>query len=295
MYHRITTEDNGRDITVSVFRQQLSIMRRYYTVIPLSEIVERLSNGDQCKGCVAITFDDAYGDFYSIAHPVLKEFEFPSTVFVPTSFVDGNSWLWPDLIRFVLSESSVEAINISQVCEQPIFLSSLEGAWQKIATKCMHLDKYEREAVLTDLITQTGVKVGSKPDKSYSAVTWDELKELKNEGVTVGSHTVSHSPLLTLDKNDLGSELSISKNIIDKKLDQDTKLFCYPFGQRCDFDDSIKSAVEKAGYSSAFVAYPKISKHPNLLSIGRYPATRSLDQFKKNLFGYRYIKIAVLG
>jgi peptidoglycan/xylan/chitin deacetylase (PgdA/CDA1 family) len=74
---------------------------------------------------------------------------------------------------------------------------------------------------------------------SSKAITWDQLKELKTNGFTIGSHTIAHSDLTTQAKDEdesayherLRREIIGSKAILDKKLHQDTYFFAYPFGR----------------------------------------------------------------
>ncbi len=91
---------------------------------------------------------------------------------------------------------------------------------------------------------------------SSMAITWDQLKKMKADGFSIGSHTMFHSDL-TQPKNGetelelmarIKEELYGSKKIIDQKLRQDTYLLAYPFGY---YDQrSIKVAME-AGYKMA--------------------------------------------
>lgn len=91
---------------------------------------------------------------------------------------------------------------------------------------------------------------------SKMAITWDQLKEMKANGFTIGSHTVYHTDL-TQPKEDeteqaflarIKEELFVSKNIIDRKLDQNTYLLAYPFGY---YDQRSIQIARNAGYKFA--------------------------------------------
>jgi peptidoglycan/xylan/chitin deacetylase (PgdA/CDA1 family) len=85
MYHSIG--DNPAYFTVKPgrFKSQLEYIKKgNYRVIFLSELVRKLKAGADIGGYVCLTFDDGYEDFYQNAFPLLKEFGFPATVFLPT-------------------------------------------------------------------------------------------------------------------------------------------------------------------------------------------------------------------
>ena len=74
---------------------------------------------------------------------------------------------------------------------------------------------------------------------SESAINWDQLREMKANGFEVGSHTLSHVDLTKkrVDESHqaylkrVREELMVSKQIIDKELQQNTMSLAYPFGR----------------------------------------------------------------
>lgn len=91
---------------------------------------------------------------------------------------------------------------------------------------------------------------------SSKAITWDQLRELKDNGFTIGSHTIAHSDLSKQDDGEsdeayvrrLRYEIFESKRIIDSKLKQDTFFFAYPFGRA---NQASALLAREAGYKLA--------------------------------------------
>lgn len=81
-YYRLATSP-------SRFREQMTWLHQNgYRTLGLVEAVRRLStgalNGDRF---VVLTFDDGFADFAYYAWPILQEFDFTATVFLPTAFI----------------------------------------------------------------------------------------------------------------------------------------------------------------------------------------------------------------
>lgn len=76
----------------------------------------------------------------------------------------------------------------------------------------------------------------------------DELRQMQAAGMEIGSHTVSHARLPTLDDSTLHSELRDSKRALEDVLGQSVDTFAYPYGQ---WDDRCAAAVKQAGYLAA--------------------------------------------
>lgn len=89
MYHSIGNNGILFTVTEKDFERQMRYLKdKKYNVIKLVELAEKLKKREKIKPkTVAITFDDAYQDNYSIAFPILKRHSFPATIFAPTAYV----------------------------------------------------------------------------------------------------------------------------------------------------------------------------------------------------------------
>lgn len=89
-YHRVTGDlEMELDLPTATFEWQMNWLSEHATVVPYRQAVESLLAGNADRPWrVALTFDDAYADFYTHALPVLKRLELPATLFVPTGFID---------------------------------------------------------------------------------------------------------------------------------------------------------------------------------------------------------------
>jgi peptidoglycan/xylan/chitin deacetylase (PgdA/CDA1 family) len=102
-------------------------------------------------------------------------------------------------------------------------------------------------------------------------MTWDDLRSVVARGHDVGSHTLSHPALTTLDDVELERELGESRRRIEAELGRPCTLVAYPFG---DHDSRVCSAARDAGYVAGFtqlspggVADPFATPRVNLYSI----------------------------
>nr|WP_320016768.1 polysaccharide deacetylase family protein [uncultured Desulfobacter sp.] len=91
---------------------------------------------------------------------------------------------------------------------------------------------------------------------SDDALTWTDLRLLKADGFYIGSHSTSHSDLsrrLEEETNDeyrkrLYKEIVVSKQTIDRKLNQNTIIFSFPYGR---YNKDVMALSRKAGYEMA--------------------------------------------
>lgn len=92
LYHRVNdlSQDN---LTTSTrrFAEHLSILKRHYPVLRLSDALEAMRAGRYLgPNVVAITFDDGYADNHDSAAPILERFGLPASFFVTVGHVSTS-------------------------------------------------------------------------------------------------------------------------------------------------------------------------------------------------------------
>jgi peptidoglycan/xylan/chitin deacetylase (PgdA/CDA1 family) len=78
-------------------------------------------------------------------------------------------------------------------------------------------------------------------------MTWDQLRELQDAGMTVGSHTRTH-PVLPDYHRALHNEVEMSRADIAEHLGRAPDFFAYPFGE---WDAQSAASARTAGYRAA--------------------------------------------
>jgi peptidoglycan/xylan/chitin deacetylase (PgdA/CDA1 family) len=86
-------------------------------------------------------------------------------------------------------------------------------------------------------------------ESDLRTLDWDNLRDLTERGVEVGSHTVSHPHLTRLSDLELERELRESREQLETELGRRCRFLAYPFG---DHDERVRAATRSAGYEAAF-------------------------------------------
>lgn len=80
-------------------------------------------------------------------------------------------------------------------------------------------------------------------------LTWEQIRQLKKEGVTIGAHSHRHFSLPGMTREAARADLEHSLRRFEQELDERPALFAYPFGE---WDSGVKEMVRELGHSVAF-------------------------------------------
>ncbi len=82
---------------------------------------------------------------------------------------------------------------------------------------------------------------------------WNEIKIMREDGISIGSHTVSHRWLPSLSEAQVRAELVNSKKILEIRTASRIETLSYPLGG---FSKKIEKIAEEAGYIGAVATNP---------------------------------------
>lgn len=199
-YHHVSsTTPAATSVTPAQFRQQMQLLAdEGFTVVSLSQAVEAIKQKkDLPPKTVAITFDDGYRSIATTAHPILKEFGYPYTLFVaiePIQRKFTEMMSWEELVA--LSKEGADIANHSWGHEHLIRRQADESQAQWLARIKANLLNTEK-AILE--ATGQSLKMLAYPYGEYNQSLQDMLAD--NGFVAFGQQSGAagpYSPLTAL-------------------------------------------------------------------------------------------------
>lgn len=98
MYHRVN-DDIKKELAVKkenfVWHMDY-LKRKKYCVISMDEAYFRIRTNSIKGKYIILTFDDGYEDYYYNAFPVLKEYNFVSTIYIVPGYIESGRVFWWD-------------------------------------------------------------------------------------------------------------------------------------------------------------------------------------------------------
>jgi len=266
MYHRVIPQNEaengiqaGMYVQPETFENHIRFLKKSFSILSLLELqsrTEKKSNISHDKPLCAITSDDGWYDFYLNAYPILKAYQVPATVFLPTNFIGTNDWLWTDRLGYLFSKrgNSVGLQKQNQVSGNAVAnqLEELKGSQESRLEEAIAILKKFRDDEINEILLELSERWDldqNPPGRAF--LNWEEVREMAQSGlVTFGSHTVAHKILTTLADQEIRDELIESRKrlIAEQVVDPSFIPFCYPNGNH---NDKIACMVKDTGYSLA--------------------------------------------
>jgi peptidoglycan/xylan/chitin deacetylase (PgdA/CDA1 family) len=290
MYHRVfETASDPWELCVSPkhFAHHLELLRRYYPVLSLHQLLRALTAGHLPKRGVVLTFDDGYADNLWNAKPLLEKYDLPATFFVASGSVDSpREFWWDDLERVLLQPRKLPKslkLRIQGRSHEWLTADSDERqhAYMAIHRILQPLSGSDLDPVLTDILAWAGADRTGRPD--YRPLTRAELFQLgQSELMDIGAHTVTHSFLSVLSPADQSAEIAGSRKKLEDIIGRRVETFSYPYGN---FSAETIGIVAKAGFMAALTIKDNAVKvGANPLILGRFGVGNwDGDRFKHRL------------
>lgn len=294
-YHRITDDCFDplcMNIKVDVFEEMVRHLKKNYNIMPLEKAVGLLKSGESApQNTIVITFDDGYRDNYTNAFPILKKYDVPATIFLTAGAINNGDTLWYSAVvdAFEKTDKTYVDLRYLSLGAYPLVSNSdkLKAA-KEAAIYSKYFKKEERDIFLKNILKELGVNC-QNGSNSHSMLTWDDIKIMKDSGVSFASHGMYHSILTTLTPEQAQFEICSSKRLIKEKAGIEVSLFSYPNGEPNDFNKEIVEMLRSCGYLAACSLIKGENNNASLFDLRRYCITsgvvsNALGNFSKSVF-----------
>jgi peptidoglycan/xylan/chitin deacetylase (PgdA/CDA1 family) len=256
----------------ATLERQLRWLRRRFDIVPLHALARAAAAGEVGRK-LALTFDDGLRSNIEIAYPLLRSLGLPATFFVCPGLVDRGAWLWTHESRCRLARLDAAARSeLAREYGAPAGIAAFVE-WMK------HLDLAERRRVEARLAAATPRFEPTAAERAdFDLASWEELRALDPEIVTIGSHTLTHPVLPGTPPGELEREVGESREQLERRLGHSVDSFAYPNG---DINAAAEACVRRH-YTVAMTVergvirrgadacrLPRLAAPPGLLRLAR--------------------------
>lgn len=223
-----------KHITAKYFYQFLKDLNQCGTPLSMDDVIFYINNKKKLPNKpFAITFDDGFENNYSIARPILKEFNIPATFYVTTDFIESNRMSWIDRIEYVIELSDQGRFEIQdKFYSFTNEIESKKNLLNEIRKQLKSQKNIDLDSVATHIQNQLGFKqILSSDDPLDKKMNWQQVSELNNDSLCIiGGHTHTHPVLSNLSDEDSKKEIKTSLEIIHNKIGLQCHHYSYPEG-----------------------------------------------------------------
>jgi peptidoglycan/xylan/chitin deacetylase (PgdA/CDA1 family) len=242
--------------------QQLELLAAEADVIGLDDLPHVVAAGRGRH--VLLTFDDGYRDNYEIAFPLLRRRRVEATFFLATGFLDDPHVAWWDELVWMVRSATAPVLAAGPWLPLDVPLAGADP--DEVAAGLVRLYKTlpadRADAYLDYVAEATGAGRCGPREAEGMWMTWEMARELRDGGMTIGGHTVTHPILARLPVAQQEREIADCLQRLQEELGAPTRAFSYPVGFPGSFTDETRALVRRHGIDLAFSFYGGYARFP---------------------------------
>jgi len=213
--------------TEKQFRNDLDFLLSNYHPATFREVLQFVnSNKKSDKPFFFLSFDDGFSQCASVIAPILKKKGVEAAFFVNPAFIDNSALSHRQSLSFIIekmiSASKIEIEKISQITStQKINIESLVLELKKLTIK--------DEDKTTEIARILHIDFEKLLTEYRPYLSLDELKKLKTDGFTIGSHGFNHAEFQSMTMDEMKQQIEMSFAFLENHLNIETRIFSFPF------------------------------------------------------------------
>jgi peptidoglycan/xylan/chitin deacetylase (PgdA/CDA1 family) len=260
LFHRILpVRDTMWDpIDPLLFKKTLQYVQKKYHIVPLKEVLFE-NKTTSSKPLAAITFDDGYHDFIDYAVPIMDKFKITASMYVVSDCVDKNLPPWTYLLDNLFAKTKkLFWTNFDATILPPEYQCTKWNSSEERIAYCKKIKQYLKlmpAQQRNNIVTSALLNFDDVENPSNLMMSWEDIKQIHSAGFEIGSHSVTHPTLATIEEEEsITFELIESARHIKEKTNIVSDIFSYPMGN---YDERVKRLTQKAGYKAALAVNGK--------------------------------------
>jgi len=266
-------QQDGSLVSVENLRAQLQLLKECYHVVSPDEVRDWVVDGKELpERAVLLTCDDGLRNVLTDMTPILQEEGVSCLFFVLGASAAQNSQrLWYEELYLLLLAAPagnyiLDGLGDGQGGELGMNVelqdrAQRRSAWWNLVKRLSQHDQPARETFIERSRLRFGLpdrwnaeRTSSEAQRRrFGLLNRSELRQLVDQGMSVGSHTLNH-PMLSQQTSELAwKEISESRTSLEDAIGIPVWALAYPFGDTGSVTTREMLMAEQAGFQCAFM------------------------------------------
>lgn len=186
---------------------------------------------------------------------------YPSTNIKKEQFSKHINELLKPKYSIISIEKALQAINNIEKIQDRSVVITIDDAYSSVYEYAWPI--FKKNKLPFTLFVSTDVI----DNKTPGYMTWEEIRTLRDHGVTIGSQAKSHPHMYKISKEQIVKELSLSNKRFIDEIGSRPKVFAYPYGE---YNLEVLEQVKLQGFAAAFGQHSGVAHR----SLGLYELPR---------------------
>ncbi len=186
---------------------------------------------------------------------------YPSTNIKKEQFTKHINELLKPIYNIISIEEALNAINNIKLVKDRSVVITIDDAYSSVFNYAWPI--FKKHNLPFTLFVSTDVI----DNKTPGYMSWEEIRILRDNGVTIGSQTKSHPHMYKLSKEEIIKELSLSNKRFIAEIGSAPKIFAYPYGE---YNLEVLEQVKSHEFVAAFGQHSGVAHK----SLGMYELPR---------------------
>ena len=250
IYHGICMHDHTRFnpifLTKQVFEAHLVLYKKHCNVVSLDDYYAQNFSRDKFNIC--ITFDDGFANNYKYALPLLEKYQLPATFFITGIRDAGYDILWNDFLGIVSKYGPESIIYKGEQYHKGQYDKYISAANGISLVEQLRSAGFTEKAEMMDALYPMVPFKNNLAERDYwLQMTTNEIRKLAASPlVNIGAHGYYHNDLARISTKDVATELTASKNFLEKLIQKPVNSLAFPYGT---YNKSAIEVAKETGYT----------------------------------------------
>ena len=240
-----------KGMNTTLFRQQIEYMKNNFNFVTMEQVIDAVEGKAELpEKALLLTFDDGYIDNYTVAFPVLEEFNVQGSFFIPGKTFVTHHLLDVNKIHYILANANICELVKDVKKEMDNYRGEVYSypPTDELYNEYAIADRFDvKEIVFVKRMLQTVLPeklrniITSNLFKKYVDVTEEQLayelymteeqiRTMKRHGMFIGIHGYDHYWLGNLKTVQMRKDISMALDALDEFIDKRHWVMNYPYG-----------------------------------------------------------------